>query len=65
MLYKDPDLDQWITLWKFGLFDEKEVNVLGFGEDPKQVWISAYHEGKLAIFKVNIEDGKEVSRELV
>ena len=65
VLYKDPDLDQWKTLWKFGLFDEKEVNVLGFGEDPKQVWISAYHEGKLAIFKVNIEDGKEVSRELV
>jgi acetyl esterase/lipase len=55
---------KWLELWPHTLFAEDSVEVLGFGLDPNQLYIRAYHEDRLAIFKVNLAD-KSLPRELV
>ena len=64
ILFYDLGDETWRTVWKYGLIDENEVNVLGFGEEPDKVWISAYHNGKLAVFTSDLSQ-KEITRQLV
>jgi fermentation-respiration switch protein FrsA (DUF1100 family) len=56
--------DKWLELWPHTVFSEESVDPLGFGLDPNVLYIRAYHEGRLAVFKVNLTD-KELKRELV
>lgn len=64
ILIKDVDSDKWRELWDYKIFSEQQVNVLGFGVDPNQLYIRAYHNKRQAIFRVNIKD-PELKRELV
>lgn len=51
-------------LWQFEAFDEEQTWPLGFGQDPNILYVSAYHEDRKAIFKVNLKDPK-LNKELV
>lgn len=55
---------KWLELWPHTAFGEDSVEVLGFGLDPNELYIRAYHEGRLAIFKVDLAD-QTLKRELV
>lgn len=55
---------KWETLWKFESFADDQVWPMGFGQDAETLYVNAYHEGRRAIFKVNIND-PELRKELV
>lgn len=60
----DLETNQWRNLWPYEIFSEDQVTVAGFGYDPNELYIRAYHEGRLALFRVNLQD-PELQRELV
>lgn len=41
-------------LWQFAALSEQEVWPLGFDVQPNLLYVSAYHEGRKAIFKVDL-----------
>jgi dipeptidyl aminopeptidase/acylaminoacyl peptidase len=45
-------------LWRFEAFSEEAVWPMGFDEDPNILYVRAYHQGFLAIFKVDLTDPK-------
>jgi len=49
-----PGQKEWIEAWRWPAFSEQAVSILGFGKDPKDMYISANHEGRLAVFKVDL-----------
>lgn len=51
-------------LWQFEAFEEEQIWPLGFGQNPNILYVSAYHNDRTAIFKVNLQDPK-LSREIV
>lgn len=61
---KDPDGRNVRTLWTFDVLSRDAVSVLGFDQDPDTVYISAYHHGRRAIFKVDLGD-PQLQRTLV
>ncbi|PHS13822.1 MAG: S9 family peptidase [Kangiella sp.] len=56
--------NNWFTAWEFETFSEEVVTPLGFGSDPNILYIRAYHDNKLAIFKVDLLS-KKLDRTLV
>ncbi len=62
--HRAPDGKKWETLWKFESFSDERVMPLGFGGDPDTLYVNAYHDGREAIFRVNLRD-PELARELV
>lgn len=60
----DLDSKKWNAYWTFKLFSSDQVDPLGFGKDPNEFYIRAYHQSRQAIFKVNLKD-PELKRELV
>ncbi len=61
---KDDKTGVWRELWPYDVFSGDEVNILGFGNDPNVVYISAYHNDYKAVFKVDLRD-ESLARELV
>ncbi|WP_347331552.1 alpha/beta hydrolase family protein [Marinimicrobium locisalis] len=61
---RDTEEDDWRTLWEYQVFSEETVSPLGFGQDPNILYISAYHEGLRAVFKVDLDE-EPLTRELV
>ncbi len=61
---QDTDGENWRTLWEFEALSADAVEPLGFAADPDILYINAYHEGRLAVFRVNLSD-PELARELV
>ncbi|WP_153913036.1 alpha/beta hydrolase family protein [Shewanella sp. TC10] len=59
----DTDEDRRI-LWEFEAFAEDQVWPKGFAQDKNILYVEAYHEGYLAIFKVDLRDPK-LTKELV
>lgn len=64
ILIKDLKTGKWNAYWPHKLFSEDEVTPLGFGADPNRLYISAYHQGLQAIFRVDLTD-PALSRQLV
>ncbi|MDO8345633.1 MAG: S9 family peptidase [Cellvibrio sp.] len=60
----DPDSGKWRELWPHTIFSQDKVEPLGFDSDPAVLYVRAYHQNRLAIFKVNLKD-PELKRELV
>ena len=58
ILTKDLEQKSWRVLWEYQAFSQKMVSPLGFAHDPNILFYRAYHEGRLAIFKVNITSPK-------
>lgn len=61
---RDADSDKWRNLWPYKIFSEDRVEPLGFDQDPNIFYVRAYHQKRMAIFKVNLKD-PELKRELV
>ena len=51
-------------LWSYEIFEKEVVHVLGFDLDPNTLYIRALHQGRYAVFKVNLQD-EALTRELV
>jgi dipeptidyl aminopeptidase/acylaminoacyl peptidase len=53
----DADGQRWRTLWRFKSRAASEaVWPLGFGADPQQLFVEAQHQGRAAVFKVDLAD---------
>lgn len=63
-MVEDIETGKWQQLWPYDIFSENETHAMGFGADPNELYIRAYHNGLLALFKVNLKD-KDLKRELV
>ena len=62
--HKAVDSSRWKTLWQFESFGDDQVWPMGFGRDPDTLYVSAYHDGRRAIFRVNLTD-PDLAMELV
>jgi dipeptidyl aminopeptidase/acylaminoacyl peptidase len=51
-------------LWSYEIFEQDVVHILGFDVNPNILFIRALHQGKYAVFKVDLTD-KDLNRELV
>lgn len=64
ILVYDLDSKKWQSIWTYKIFSEDQVDPLGFGKDPNEFYIRAYHQSRQAIFKVNLKD-PTLKRELM
>lgn len=46
----------WRTLWSFERNSEDAAWPMGFGSNPQELWIQAWHQGNLAVFTVDLAD---------
>jgi dipeptidyl aminopeptidase/acylaminoacyl peptidase len=60
----DVDGKKLKDLWSYEVFEKNVVRILGFDLDPNILFIRALHQGRYAIFKVNVKDSS-LTRELV
>lgn len=51
-------------LWSYEVFGKNVVHILGFDLDPNIVYIRALHEGRYAVFKVDLQH-ESLQRELI
>lgn len=56
IITRDPDGHAWRTLWSYPLFSAESVTPLGFDQDPYTLFVMALHEGRDAVFSVNLRD---------
>ncbi|OGO76959.1 MAG: phospholipase [Chromatiales bacterium RIFOXYA1_FULL_46_5] len=59
-----PGQTEWVEAWRWPAFSEQAISILGFGKDPKDLYISANHEGRLAVFKVDLTKA-DLPRQLI
>ena len=64
--YKLFDVDGKIDrdLWSYEVFEKEVVHVLGFDLDPNIIYIRALHQGRYAVFKVDLQN-KSLQRQLI
>ena len=55
---------KWQRIWDYEIFDAPDITPLGFGLNPNELYIRADHEGRYAIFKVDLTQ-KSLSKTLV
>jgi len=60
----DVETQEWRNIWEYEIFDAPDISPMGFGLNPNHLYIRANHEGRYAIFKVDLSD-KSLPRELV
>ena len=51
-------------LWSYEVFEKDVVHVLGFDLDPNILYIRALHQGRYAVYKVDVTD-EALTRELI
>lgn len=56
VLVCSADGSNWRTAWRYKQFDRNEVEPLGFGADADKLYVRADHEGREAIFEVDLTD---------
>lgn len=56
LIVRDPQGGPWRVLWTFRSDETEEIEPLGFGADPQELWIRAPHEGRTAIFSVRLDE---------
>lgn len=61
---KLPNTNSYKDLWQFDIFSKQEVWPLGFGKAANILYVKALHQGKDAIFSVDLSD-KELKKTLV
>jgi dipeptidyl aminopeptidase/acylaminoacyl peptidase len=50
----DSATNKWVVAWEYTVFDEPEINIAGFGNNPNELFIFADHEGRQALFKTDL-----------
>ena len=61
---QDTNGKNWRMLWEYEALSADAVEPMGFASDPNTLYVKAYHEGRKAVFRVDLSDD-ELSRELV
>lgn len=64
VLAKAVGEQKFSTLWEFESFSEEQVWPMGFGKNPNELYIRAYLDDRLAVYKINLTD-PELHRELI
>ena len=64
VLYRETEKTDWGVLWEFEAFSEEQVWPLGFDNDPDKLYVRAYHEGRMAVFRLQLS-APEQPRELI
>lgn len=54
----DPDKKRWRSLWTFPADSAQEVEPLGFGKDGWVLYVAAEHQGRRAVFSVDLHDAE-------
>lgn len=63
--FLDIESDKWRDLTSFeGVFSQDELAILGFSEDPNELFVNAYHNDRRAVFRINLKD-PALKKELV
>lgn len=62
--HRFPGKKKWTVLWEFESFAADQVWPMGFGEDPNHLYVSALHEGRDAVFLVDLRD-ENLAKELI
>lgn len=52
----DPDGSNWRKLWSYKYVGTGSVSPMGFGKDPNELYVIADHEGRNALFTVDLRD---------
>lgn len=52
----DTKTEKWKRIWDYEIFDAPDISPLGFALDSNILYVRANHEGRYAIFKVNVSD---------
>lgn len=52
----DPDGTHWRSLWSYQLFAADAILPLGFDQNPNILFVQAFHEGRKAVFSVDLRD---------
>ncbi|WP_028772790.1 alpha/beta hydrolase family protein [Shewanella waksmanii] len=60
----DIDTEKWRRIWEYELFDNPDITPLGFGVNPNTLYIRSLHNGRYAIFTVDLAKA-DLPRELV
>ncbi len=60
----DLKTNQWRRIWDYEILGEPGIVILGFARDPNTLYIRADHNGRFAIFKVDLSK-PNLPRELV
>lgn len=60
----DLKTEKWRNIWEYEIFDAPDISPLGFGKNPNELYIRADHNGRYAIFKVDVSK-TDLPRELV
>lgn len=47
---------KWQKIWDYEIFDAPDITPLGFGLDPNKLYIRAEHQGRYAIFTVDLTE---------
>lgn len=50
----DQATQKWVVAWEYVVFDEPGIGIAGFGHNPNELFIFADHEGRQALFKVDL-----------
>ncbi len=50
----DQATQKWVVAWEYVVLDEPEIGIAGFGHNPNELFIFADHEGRQALFKVDL-----------
>lgn len=50
----DNATQKWVVAWEYVVFDEPDIGIAGFGNDPNELFIFADHEGRQALYKVDL-----------
>lgn len=56
VLVCDPEGRRWRTAWHYTALSRESVTPLGFGKDPNRLYVRALHEGRQAVFEVDLAD---------
>lgn len=56
VMHADGEGGEWRALWRFERRGREVVWPLGFGNDPDRLYVQAWHEGRLAVFVVDLKD---------
>lgn len=65
VLERSPERRNQRLLWQFELFSEDEVWPLGFGKDPNQLYVIQYHQGRKALFVVDLTDPELTAKPVI
>ncbi len=59
-----PNQEDWIRSWQYTVFDEPSIDPIGFGNDANELYLLADHQGRQALFKVDLSK-PDLPRQLI